>query len=294
MKLPILEVYAPLREAVTGRIFALAETHEIATDLIAEIHRIKATVWLVFITLMVGVTSALVFLAASGRRENAAFKMKLVGANRRAYKINESHMQRLAIGLHSGPVQLVGLALLKLDPVREMLAKLDAPTQVKQVEAVRAALDRALVEISTLTETFIPTRINTLSIAGTIDMAVRRHELKVGVQVNREIGHLPSQVAFPVKAFIYKFILEALRALQDRTDVPILRVGWHSQLIEVQIEVPANRLSTQSPSNNTGQWLEILRDEVGSIGGTLSIRSWFETEKYTLQVQVNDLEELCG
>jgi signal transduction histidine kinase len=286
MKLPILEVYAPLREAVTGRIFALAETHEIATELATEIRKIKATVWLVFAAVMLGFTSVLVFLVERGKRENDAFKMRLVGANRRVYQINESHMQRLATGLHSGPVQLVGLALLKLDPVREMIAKLDAPTQAKQLEAVRAALDRALEEISTLTETFIPTRINTLSIAETIDMAVRRHELKAGVQVNREIGHLPSQVTFPVKACIYKFILEAMSALQDRTDAPTLRARRHNHRIEVQIQVPANRL----PSDHKGQWLEILRDDVGTIGGTLSVSSWFETENYTLQVQVNDLE----
>ena len=191
MKIPILEVYAPLREAVTGRIFALAETHEIATDLITEIRKTKETVWLVFAAVMVGFTSVLVFLVGRDKRENAAFKMRLVGANRRVHQINESHMQRLATGLHSGPVQLVGLALLKLDPVREMIAKLDAPTQAKQMEAVRAALDRALAEISALTETFIPVRIITLSLAETIDMAVRRHELNTGAQVNREIGRLP-------------------------------------------------------------------------------------------------------
>ena len=44
LNLPILEVYAPLREAVTGRIFALAETHEIATDLLHEIRRSGAMV----------------------------------------------------------------------------------------------------------------------------------------------------------------------------------------------------------------------------------------------------------
>jgi len=293
MKLPILEVYAPLREAVTGHIFALAETHEIAADLTTEIRKIKETVWLVFTAVTLGFTSVLVFLLGRGKRENAAFKMRLVGANRRVYQINESHMQRLATELHSGPVQLVGLALLKLDPVREMIAKLDAPTQAKQVEAVRAALDRALEEISTLTETFIPARINTLSIAETIEMAVRRHELKAGVQVNRQIVHLPSHVTFPVKACIYKFILESLRALQDRTGAPTLRAGRHNQLIEVQIQVSSNRLSEAPPPNNQDRWLEILRDEVGSIGGTLSVSSWFETEKYTLQVHVNDLEGLC-
>lgn len=293
MKLPILEVYAPLREAVTGRIFALAETHEIATDLIAEIRRIKVTVWLVFTTLMVSFTSALVFLAGSGRRENAAFKMKLVGANRRAYKINESHMQRLATGLHSGPVQLVGLALLKLDPVREMLAKLDAPSQVEQVEAVRAALDRALEEISTLTETFIPSRINSLSLTETVDMALRHHELAAGVQVNREIGHLPPQVTFAVKACIYKFILESLRALQDRGGAPTVRAVRRNQAIEARIQVAAARVSAAASTENRDQWLEILRDEVASLGGALSISSWFETEEYTIQVQLNDLEELC-
>ena len=109
------------------------------------------------------------------------------------------------------------------------------------MEAVRAALDRALAEISALTETFIPVRIITLSLAETIDMAVRRHELNTGAQVNREIGRLPISSALCSKDYIDKFILEALRALQDRTDTPTVGARQHRHLVEVQIQVPAHR-----------------------------------------------------
>jgi signal transduction histidine kinase len=290
LNLPILEVYAPLREAVTGRIFALAETHEIATDLLLEIRKVKEIVWSIFSAMAIGMTLLLFLALKRGKRENDEFRTRLIGANRRVCQINESHMQRVASELHSGPVQLVGLALLKLDPVRDMIAKLGAPTEAKDVEAIRSALDCALEEIISLIETLIPSRINTLSLAETIDIAARRHELRTGVRIDRDIARLPLRVLFPVKACLYKFVLETLGAVCEKTSPQFLRAWEDNDFIKVEICV--SQLQGRADLASGGKWLEALRDEVESIGGTLSIKSSFETVTYTAKIELQDPEQL--
>jgi signal transduction histidine kinase len=290
LNLPILEVYAPLREAVTGRIFALAETHEIATDLLLEIRKVKEIVWSIFSAMAIGMTLVLFLALKRGKRENDESRTRLIGANRRVCQINERHMQRVASELHNGPVQLVGLALLKLDPVREMIAKLGAPAEAKDVEAIRSALDCALEEIISLTETLVPSRINTLSLAETIDIAARRHELRAGVRIDRDIAQLPLRVLFPVKACVYKFVLETLVAVCDKTNSQFLRAWEHNNFIAVEICV--NQLQGRADLVRGGKWLEALRDEVESIGGSLFIKSSFETVTYTAKIELQDPEQL--
>jgi len=187
-------------------------------------------------------------------------------------------------------VQLVGLALLKLDPVREMIAKLGAPAEAKDVEAIRSALDCALEEIISLTETLIPSRINTLSLAETIDIAARRHELRTGVCVDRDIARLPLRVLFPVKACVYKFVLETLVAVCDKTSPQFLRAWEDNNFIKVEICV--DRLQRRADLVSGGKWLEALRDEVESIGGTLFIKSSVETVTYTAKIELQDPEQL--
>jgi signal transduction histidine kinase len=290
LNLPILEVYAPLREAATGRIFALAETHEIATDLLLEIRKVKEIVWSIFAAMAIGMTLLLFLSLKRGKRENDEFRTRLIGANRRVCQINESHMQRVASELHSGPVQLVGLALLKLDPVRDMIAKLGATAEAKDVEAIRSALDCALEEIISLTETLIPSRINTLSLAETIEIAARRYELRTGACIDRHIARLPSQVLFPVKACVYKFVLETLVAVGDKTSPHCLRAWGDNDFIKIEICV--NHSQGRADLVNGGKWLEALRDEVESIGGTLLINSSVETVTYTAKIELQDPEQL--
>ena len=60
---PVLEIYAPVREAGTGRVLALAETYEIAAELDSDLQRAKIGSWLI-----VGTRDARDVVAAVFRR----------------------------------------------------------------------------------------------------------------------------------------------------------------------------------------------------------------------------------
>ena len=118
----VLEVYAPLRQAGTGRIIALVETYEVATELYYEVLTVQALVWLIFGGSAVGFIALLFILARRGasevsraNREKNEFRLRVGNANRRVSDMNEMHMRRVGTELFRGPVQLVGVALLKLE-----------------------------------------------------------------------------------------------------------------------------------------------------------------------------------
>ncbi len=284
LNVPILEVYSPLREAVTGRIFALAETHEFATDVLQQTRSVTEAVWCVFATVALAIIALFLFVLSKVRREDAQFRM-LLRANARVSEISEAHMQRLGTELHAGPVQLVGLALLKLDGVRDMMAKLGAPSDAKAVDAVRGALWSALEELGKLTESLVPSRLETLSLARTIEAAARRHELRTGVSINREIGTLPEQVPFPVKAAVHRLLLEVLGTLLEEAQSHSLKVRTSGGFLEIEIQVakPANAYEP----GKLDRLREAAQDEIGAFGGTVSMTTWFGMVMMTAQIALD-------
>ena len=119
---PILEVYAPLRQTGTGRIIALAETYEIAIDLAQDVKSAQASIWLIFASGAALIIFLLFVLAGRGAselgrlgREKDEVRFRVGSANRRVSEMNELHMQQVGSELYRGPAQLVGVALLKLE-----------------------------------------------------------------------------------------------------------------------------------------------------------------------------------
>ena len=226
----VLEVYAPLRQAGTGRIIALVETYEVATELYYEVLTVQALVWLVFGGSAVGFIALLFILARRGasevsraNQEKNEFRLRVGNANRRVSDMNEMHMRRVGTELYRGPVQLVGVALLKLDSLRALLAKVDLSAHAKRedVEAIRGALNEALDDIRNLSESLVPSKLYELSLADTITTAVRRHERRAGKSVACDLASLPSDVPFSVKTCLYRFVREAL----DSGDGPASGAG---------------------------------------------------------------------
>src|SRR5262245_3077431 len=177
----VLEVYAPLRQAGTGRIIALVETYEVATNLYLEVRAAQALIWLTFSGSAALFISLLFVLAGKGAREvsradreKKEFRLRVGGANRRIADMNELYMRRVGTELFRGPVQLVGVALLKLDSLRALVAEVDASLKARSedIDAIKGALDEALTEIRTLSESLLPSKLPQLSLSQTIRAAV--------------------------------------------------------------------------------------------------------------------------
>jgi hypothetical protein len=290
----VLEAYAPLRQAGTGRIIALVETYEVATELYYEVLTVQAVVWLVFGGSAVGFIALLFVLARRGasevsraNQEKNEFRLRVGNANRRVSDMNELHMRRVGTELSRGPVQLVGVALLKLDSLRALLAKVDLSAHAKRedVEAIRDALNEALDDIRNLSESLVPSKLYELSLADTISTAVRRHERRAGRSVACDLASLPSAVPFSVKTCLYRFVREALAQGSGQQAV---RAECGGDLLQVEVRRAAPSLSSDP------QWLRTFHDRIEAIGGELLIKTHSDAVSYTAQFKIAELEAPLG
>jgi signal transduction histidine kinase len=289
----ILEVYAPLRQAGTGQIVALVETYDVATELYYEVRAAQALVWLIFGATAIGFISLLFILIGRGaseisriNAEKSAFRMRVGRANRRISDMNELHMRRLGTDLSKGPAQLVGVALLKLEALRALVAEMGAPADPNSEDfgAIKQALTEALDEIRNLSESLVPSQLYELSLADTIATAVRRHERRTGASITCELANLPPEVPFSVKACFYRFVREAL-AKGDQTDARTVRVDCDGDMLRV--EVKCTIAAQQLPPSQQGQWLRTLQDRIDSIGGKVLVQAWPNVISYTAQFKVS-------
>src|SRR5262249_49437612 len=128
LRVPILEIYAPVRQTGTNKIIALAETSELAGDLMNDIRTAQYISYAVLGSASIGLILVLVSLTgglqsqigelARRQKEGESFQRRVCSANRRVLEINERNLRRIGEELYSGPLQLVAFAQLKLDALR--------------------------------------------------------------------------------------------------------------------------------------------------------------------------------
>jgi signal transduction histidine kinase len=309
LNLPILETYAPIRETGTDRIIAVVETYEVAVELQEQIRIAQALAWL--LTGAVIVISATLFFGmvrsralerdtflsriadlASGHAESERLRKRANSANRRMGEINERHLRCVGNELYEGPVQHVGLALLKLDLLQRPGLDTD------DLELIRTSLTRALNEMRTVSAGVFPVGMEKRSLAEIIVMAARRHRRRTGVEVKCEIGELPEKLPFLLKACLYRHALEALgcASLMSPGDAPALRVGAAGKAIELEILGRAPRLDEDTELGEEYK-LTLLRlsDRIEAMGGTFEVRDIPSGDVATLaRFTLDDWEVLDG
>lgn len=278
---PILETYAPIRQNGTGQIIALAETYQIAGDLQIEVWAAQALVCIVLGLGALGMSVLLFGLAERGSRElarvyweNEENRARVSAANRRVLELDDLQMRQVGTDLYQGPMQLVGLALLRLDSLRQCIARLGGTdnADAANVEKIRHALDKALGDIRSLYSRLIPSRIKELSLADTIAFAVRRHEQGTGALVTCHVGALPAQSPFCIKACLYRFVQDGL-CCHEACDCYVVRATSDHDVIEVSIlsRCAAAPSGTGDPRHR--EMLSNLRDRVEALGGRFHVQS---------------------
>ena len=184
--------------------------------------------------------------------EKSAFRMRVGRANRRISDMNELHMRRMGTDLYRGPVQLVGVAVRKLEALRAFVAEMPAPAHAKSVDfdAIGQALTEALDEIRTLSASVVPSRLDELSLADTIAGAVRRHERRTGASITCDLAILPREEPFSLKACFYRVLREALEK-GDQRAARTVRVDCDGDMLQVE-EAQSPLSNYRRPSKGSG------------------------------------------
>ena len=202
LNVPILEIYAPIRQIGTGRIIALAEVYEIAVDLKSEVWAAQLLILIVLGASALATTVLFFGLANTGvrevsrlRNEDEQYRARVGGANRRISEIDELRMCRIGADLHDGPMQLIALALLKLDTLRAFIGKVGATEhpRVTDIETISHALNKTLEEIRSLSASLVPSKVRDLSLADTITMAARRYKSRTKTPIVYRVRRTPAR-----------------------------------------------------------------------------------------------------
>jgi hypothetical protein len=128
---PLLEIYNPIREPWSGKVVAVAEFYEIASDLQVTLADARLRSWLVVAAVTLAMMALLsgIVLRGSGviseqrralehrigellllLRQNVELRERVQGASGRAAALNERYLRRISAELHDGPAQLLALA----------------------------------------------------------------------------------------------------------------------------------------------------------------------------------------
>jgi signal transduction histidine kinase len=300
LKLPLLEIYAPVRESGTDRIIALAETYEVVPNLEEQIKDARFSGWLVVlvITLHMLVLQAAVVRQGSTTiekqqdalndkirdlsillKDNEALRLKSKLASQRVAEMNERYARQLGADLHDGPVQLLGMSLLRLDSLSQIINTADSKVVSDAEEdlvIIREALTETLQEIRSVSKGLAPPNIEGVTLHDALEMACRMHARRTGSPVKLELAELPANAPHTLKTCLYRFAQEGLnnatRHAQGKGQV--VTASCKNNVIEVTVADSGPGLKdTGAVFSQGGSGLIGMRDRIEALGGEFSVVS---------------------
>ena len=231
----LLETYSPVRLGDSDRILAVAEFYQAVDGLQQDIATAQQRVWLV-----VGLAMGGIYLLLAGfvgrasdtieqqrdalsvqvaqltdlLAQNAALHERVRRAAARATALNERVLRRISADLHDGPVQDLGLALLRLDHTLALAEKPGLPEETRlltdDLEVIQSAIQRALAEMRALSAGMGVPHLNDLTLPQTLARAVHAHQRRTETAVTLDLDGTPERASLPVKITLYRLVQEAL------------------------------------------------------------------------------------
>lgn len=297
----LLETYSPIHLNGTNQIIAVAEFYQNVDTLEAEIAAAQRQGWLIIGTTMTVMYLLLVgFVRWVGNRiwqqevelkkqvtqltqllsqnKELARRVQLAAANTTA--LNENLLRRTSAELHDGPVQQIGLALLRLDQAINQndtcrLVNLNSRCN-DNLPMVQTALQTALQKMRSTASGLALPQLDNLTLPDVLVRVVRSHEQYSGTKVTLSMGNLPNQATLPIKITAYRLVQEGLKNAYRHAGGagPVVRVTYKSNKIEIEVSDQGSGFDVDTTLELDGQLgLVGLRERVESMGGLFKVES---------------------
>lgn len=296
LDLPLLEIYSPIRETKSGRIIAVAEFYQLGDVLKKQLAWAQFEGVLIVGGLSLLMLGALIGIVRQGNstivsqqhalngriselsqslKLNEELRQDIADANRRASESNERFLRRVSAELHDGPVQLIGLALLRLDGINPATPK-DASRAAETLEVIRGALKDALNEIRGLSNGLALPELENMSFEDALDLAISNHERRSGIAVGVSFPEVLPVAPASIKTCAYRFVQEGLNNAFRHANGAEQRVAvsWDGVTLGIEVSDRGPGISaTPQSSCESGIGLTGMRDRIESLGGAMHIEA---------------------
>ncbi|MBL4919380.1 sensor histidine kinase [Szabonella alba] len=287
---PVFEVYAPVYDHRTGTVIAVAEFYEDASEIERAMAAMRMKTWAFTFFVLICNVLAYFSVVHGGTRTIQAQKEQLTGrinelseamsrekalrdriaeSVHKVFDENERFLRSLGSELHDGPAQLIGHALLKLDPE-------DRSIDCETVLQARAALSQAMQEVRAITAGLLLLDVTGQKIEDCLAAFVRSHEARTGTKVSVDMFGLAEDVPDRVKICVCRFIQEGLaNAFRHGGGIDQrVKVEGLTGVIRVTVSDGGPGIRSVAPAG-PGPHLGLisLRRRVESVNGTMTIRS---------------------
>ncbi len=288
--LPLLEIYSPVRSRETGEILAVSEFYSVAGELNSDLLYAKLQSWLLF----AGV-GAVMFLALSGiairgsrtidtqqRRlkervqDLSELRRRVENASRKTTELNEHYLRRIGSDLHDGPSQLIALALLKMDSLKQRTTELIGPSEAGEIDITRDTLSEALHEIRNITAGLALPEIEGISVDQMLRKVVGVHERRSGMSVSLISDKRLNGIQHSILICLYRFVQETLNNafIHGGAEEATVEASFEDDTLMVTVTDEGQGFDATGIScKSTGFGLPGLRERIESVGGFFDILS---------------------
>ncbi|MFA9419206.1 MAG: sensor histidine kinase, partial [Gammaproteobacteria bacterium] len=289
---PYLEMYSPVREELTGRIIAVAEFYENAGLFQQVLFRAKLESWLLVLFVTMVMLSLLFVIVRRGSRtienqesalkkrihELSDLRNRLKNASRRSTELNERFLRRVGSDLHDGPAQLLALALLRLDAIRQLVfATPQIPSsKTEDLNIVQNALEDALTEIRNISAGLVLPELDGLTLTEILTKAVSTHEHRTHTSTGLNLGALPTNIGKSTQICLYRLVQEGLNNAEHHAPGAACSITarYANDIIEVEVSDTGSGFDPSIiATSSSGLGLPGLRERIESVGGQFEIRS---------------------
>lgn len=282
--LPLLEIYAPIREISTGRVIAVGEFYEVATQLQMDLVHARRLAWATVGAVMALIGGTLFAIVLGGSRtidrqlatlrlvvdRNLALRLRVQGAAARFSAVNDQSLRRIGADLHDGPAQLMAFAALRLDSLRR---EVEGKKAQATLDEVAQAVRDSILEIRNISRGLSLPDIDQRPLRDILQGLAEAHFVRTGVNVAITYsGDAVPDVPISVKICCFRFSQEGLNNSWRHADGTDQQVTLHIKDNQMRLCVLDRgpgyaTVPIQMDGSLNGLGLAGLADRVESLGG---------------------------
>jgi signal transduction histidine kinase len=189
----------------------------------------------------------------------------------------EAERRRVAVDIHDGPLQSIGVNILSLDRVRKLLTAGRAEQAAEELVEAREAMSAVVQELRNVINDLRPALLETFGLAVATEAHIKTFSQANGIAVTLEDDLDGERMPAPVEAVFYRLMQEALSNVRKHSGATVawVKLSFYDGMLRMSITDngrgfdPATAASSALASGHIG--LHSMHERVSAIGGSLAI-----------------------